>query len=271
MRALRFLNCLSFKLTVFLMILTCAAFSQSSVLGKNCDLAVVGATDTKSFLAFDQELRNAFRTQDAAKMATLVEYPLVIETNGGTDYLKDASSASLIYKARLKVVFTPAIRRAVLDQRTETIWCSEEGIMYGNGVVVEAIGHGFTIEYAIHEIHLPSDRKPGEVEFACTTKKHRVIVDIGADGSPRYRAWNKPHALAEAPELEISSGRIDCGGTGPCASCSWTFTNDTAEYVVSQPDGCYEDTHLPPKGSKGYLDVTTSIGSKKVEEHLWCF
>jgi len=55
MRALRFLNCLSFKLTVFLMILTCAAFSQSSVLGKNCDLAVFGATATKSFLAFDQK------------------------------------------------------------------------------------------------------------------------------------------------------------------------------------------------------------------------
>jgi hypothetical protein len=269
MRAPRFSNSLPLRLSIFLIALTCTAYSQSSVLGKNCDLAVVGATDTKSFLAFDQELRDAFRTQDAAKLATLVEYPLVIETNGGTDYLDSASSVSF-EKRRFKVIFTPAIRRAILDQRPENIWCSERGIMYGNSVMVGSTGHGFTLMYAIHEIYLPSDHKPGEVEFACTTKKHHVIVDIGADGSPRYRAWNKPRALTEKPDLELPEGRIDSEGTGPCNYAWWKFTSGTTEIVASTL-GCYDESDHPPKGAQGSLDVSTYDGSKKHNEHLWCY
>jgi len=96
MRMSKFLNSLPL-LAILLMILPSVAAAQSSVLGQNCDLAVVRATETKSFLAFDQELRSAFRTQDAEKMALLVKYPLVIHSNGGTDYLENATAVSMVY------------------------------------------------------------------------------------------------------------------------------------------------------------------------------
>jgi hypothetical protein len=177
----------------------------------------------------------------------------------------------MVYKTPFKIIFAPAIRRAVLNQQPETIWCSERGIMYENGVSVDSIGHGFTIEYAIHDIYLPSRPfRPGKVQFACETQKHHVVIDIGTTGAPRYRAWNKPRSATEKPDLELLEGRIDSEGTGLCNYVWWTFTSNTTEIVVSGL-GCYEDTHQPPKGAKGSLDVFTSNGSKKRTASFWCF
>jgi len=59
------------SLVAVLLLLTPAAFSQTVDLGENCNLVAIGATDTKGFLEFDRELRDALSRQDAAAMALL--------------------------------------------------------------------------------------------------------------------------------------------------------------------------------------------------------
>jgi hypothetical protein len=256
------------QLAVLLILFTFTrvALSQPVMIGKNCNLSDLGASESRGFLTFDQELRDAFRTQDAARVAKLVKFPLIVYSNGGSIYLNSATSVTF-GNVSFKVIFSPAIRRAVRNQNPQTIWCDERGIMYGSGVRVISTRRGNAIEYAIEAIYLPSDSKPQEVKFACETKKRRVIVDIGTDGEPRYRVWDKPHILTEKPDLELSDGRVDCEGTNPCTYCYWTFANETAEYVISQQSKCYEDTHPPPKGAKGTVDV--SVSGK--ESSSWCF
>jgi hypothetical protein len=152
------------EITAFLVILATSSFPQAAVLGENCDLAVLGATETKSFLAFDRELRSSLSRQDAAMMALLVKYPLRINDDRGSYYLDDAESLQL----RFQEIFPRAVRDAVLKQGPETVSCTSSGIMYGDGVVwVNPKGD----RYAVETVHLPegthSAKTPiaGRVEF----------------------------------------------------------------------------------------------------------
>ena len=59
-------------------------FSQLTALNAGCDLAVLGATETKSFLAFDQELRNVLTKNNPDGMALLVKFPLRVNASKGS-------------------------------------------------------------------------------------------------------------------------------------------------------------------------------------------
>jgi hypothetical protein len=65
-----------------LLVAASTAFPQGARLGTSCDLSLVGATETKSFLAFDRELRTALSKQDSVAMALLVQFPLRINSSG---------------------------------------------------------------------------------------------------------------------------------------------------------------------------------------------
>lgn len=250
----------------FLVILASSSFPQAAVLGENCDLAVLGGTETKSFLAFDRELRSSLSKQDAAVMALLVKYPLRINDDRGSYYLDDSGSL----QSRFQEIFPPAVRDAVLKQGPETVACNSGGIMYGDGVVwVNPKDH----RYAIETVNLPGgtglskNQIAGRVEFVCDAEKHRVIVDTDASGAPHYRAWNKPRSLTEKPDMEISSGKKDYEGSGPCSYTIWTFTSGATKFVVHGLGGCYEDSHQPPADARGRLEVSTP---GKPDVSWWC-
>jgi hypothetical protein len=248
-----------------LLLLTTSAFAQSTKLGENCDLALVGATETKTFLAFDHELREALSRQDAGITALLVKYPFRINDDRGSYYLDDPGSL----QARFQEIFTPALRETVLKQRTEALSCASTGIMYGDGVVwVSWTGQ----RYVVESINLPIASRPekssaGEIVFVCNADKHRVIVDRGANDLPRYRAWNKPRSLTEKPDMEIPQGKWHSEGSGPCSYSLWTFTSGAATFTVGEIATCYEESHPPPVGAKGTLEVSIT---GKPDVSWWC-
>jgi hypothetical protein len=266
MKIRRLLIAPTLYLAGLLMMLTVAASPQGPRIGENCDLAVLGVTETKGFVAFDRELRSALSRHDTAVMAQLVRYPLRINTYRGSYHLEDAASL----QSRFEEVFPLAIRQAVLDQRRETINCNYRGIMYGNGDVWV---NWMDQRYAIEAINLPEFRgllkapTTGRVDFACQTDKHRIIVDVGSGGAPRYRAWDKPHLHTEVPDTEITNGKREAEGFGPCVHPMWTFTSGTTKFVV-EALGCSPDSNQPPKGAVGRLDVSTA---DKGEASSWCF
>jgi hypothetical protein len=253
------------RVAFFLFLLTPIAFPQSAELGENCDLSVLGASETKTFLGFDRELRYALSKQDAGIMALLVKYPFRINDDHGSYYLEDAGSL----QARFSEIFTPAVRDTILKQRPETVSCVATGIMYGDGVIwVNSTGQ----RYAIETVNLPSESRPqksatGELKFVCNADKHRVIVDLGANGVPRYRAWNKPHPLTDEPDIEIPKGKWKSEGSGLCSHSLWTFASGAATFTVGELEACYEDSHQPPADAKGTLDV--SIPGKPIVT-WWC-
>lgn len=169
------------EVIAFLVILASLSFPQVAVLGENCDLAVLGGTETKSFVAFDRELRSSLSRQDAAVMALLVKYLLRINDDRGSYYLDDAESLQL----RFQEIFPRAVRDAVVKQGPETVSCTSSGTMYGDGVVwVNPKGD----RYAVATVNLPEGTRSsktqiaGRVEFACDANKHRVIVDLSDRG-----------------------------------------------------------------------------------------
>jgi len=241
------------------------AFAQSTVLGQNCDLAMLGATETGSFLAFDREFRYALSNQDAGVMALLVKPSLRVNDERGGYDVDDARSLQL----RFGQIFTQPIRDAVLKEKPEMISCVSGGLMYGDGIVwVELTGK----RYAVKTVNIPqSDRRPESparvVEFVCNADKHRIIVDALGDGAPRYRAWTKPHSLMDKPDLEISGGKREFEGTGVCAYARWTFTSGGATYSLDGPGGCFESTKQPPAESRGSLEVSLP---GKADVNWWC-
>ena len=253
---------LGVKLALLLTIFSGQSHAKPTVLGKNCDLAAVGGSDAQAFLAFDRELRDALSRQDAGKMALLVKYPLRINDDRGSYYLHDPHSVG----GRYSEIFTPPIRDAVLKQQADTVWCNYSGIMYGDGAVwINPKGQGFAIE-AINASATTKPMKPtsGKVEFACNSEKHRVIVDLGANGNERYRSWNKERSLIDKPDLELLDGKSDMQGSGPCVYQVWTFSNGTSKYVLEEIGGCDPDA---PPGALGRLEVSNS---DKIEATWWC-
>ena len=241
------------------------AFPQAAALGENCDLALLGAKETKSFLEFDREFRYALSSQNAGVIALLVKPSLRVNDDRGQFYIQDARSLQL----RFQEIFTTAVRDEVLKQRPETLTCLGSGVMYGDGVVwVNYTGQ----RYVIETVNVPASThspKSAErtVEFACNAEKHRVIVDAVGDGIPRYRAWTKPHSLTEKPDLEIASGKRERQGSGVCAYTIWRFTSGGTEFDVDEPQACYEESHPPPADSAGMLEVSVS---GKPTMSWWC-
>lgn len=231
---------------------------NSALLGKNCDLAILGLRNKDSVLQFDRELRHALSDQDAGIIALLVKPSLRVNDAKGTFYIQDARSLQL----RFQSIFNSSLRDSVLREKPEDLTCVSGGLSYGSGTVWVVYSGG---RLAISAVNVP-DQSPSEIsasraiEFVCNAEKHRVIIDAVGTGPPRYRAWEKPHSVLKKPDLEIAKGRRQLEGTGDCAHTTWTFTTSDATYYLQGPDGCYEQGHEPPPDSNGSLNV--SIANK---------
>ncbi|HEX9443257.1 MAG TPA: hypothetical protein VGA73_04015, partial [Candidatus Binatia bacterium] len=165
-------------------------------------------------------------------------------------------------QTRLNEIFPPRSRAVILRQKTADISCDDRGIMYGTGELwVSGEGDGTVVRYRLLSVNL---RVPGGkwsvghsgISFVCSTERLRAVVDTDASGRLRYRAWNRPRAPTDAPDLIVSGGTLRYEGSGVCSHSLWTFKKGTTEYVVSE-EGCTDKT----EGANGAIDVF--IGDEK--------
>ena len=234
---------------------------------------IVEGPGEAAFLAFDDELRAVLASEDASALALLVRFPLDVNfPDGARMSLRDPATLQL----RLREVFTPLLRTAVMNQKPQTVFCNTAGIMYGRGELwVEIFGQGKAAHFAVYSVNVPSpgDKTPSGIQdspvsgvvFTCNADKHRIIVDVGKTGDLRYRSWNKPRSVKEKPDMVVAAGRTDVEGTAPCTHSIWTFKRGSTTFVVSEL-GCTEGK--PPDGATGSLEVLAD-GQQRMES--WCY
>jgi hypothetical protein len=238
-----------------------------------CDgISYTRPADAKNFLTFDRfdkELRIALTRQDAVALAFLVRFPLTVNDEGGSISLNNAAAL----KANFQDVFTPAVRKAILDRPAKDQGCGIEGIMYGPGVIwVDGSDRGYAIKVVNRDAVPPPRPNPWnipKINYICQTPTHRIVVDTVPGGVLRYRAWNRPRPVTEAPDLEIAKGEGTFEGTNVCAVPVYTFKNATAAYRVEGALGCGGDNEPgPPKDATGHLEVSVT-GKPPVDS--WCY
>jgi len=227
----------------------------------------------KNFLTFDQfdkELRITLTRQDAMALAFLVRFPLRVNDNGGTISIDDAEAL----KAHFQEIFTPAVRKEILGEDFKDLGCMTEGIGYGTGVIwVDANDRGYAI-WSVNRDAVPPFPKASPagpvIKFVCQTETHRIVVDTVAGGALRYRAWKKPRAVTDAPDLELGKGEDKVEGTNYCAVPIYRFKNGDDAYVVEGGLGCLGDNEPggPPKDATGRLEVTMR---EKRPVDFWCY
>jgi hypothetical protein len=168
-------------------------------------------------------------------------------------------------QGRFQEIFPAEVRRTILGQNPKAVSCNYAGIMYGDGVlwiVKRDSGYGIT------SVNVPTSGSSPEsagyhVEFACQTHTDRIIVDQLKGETLRYRAWRKPHALVDKPDVETIHGKKEFRGIGPCAYPLWSFT-DGATKVVVEGLGCSNGDQ--PENAVGTIET-----NDKQADSGWCF
>jgi hypothetical protein len=84
-----------------------------------------------SYPAFLSQLQSAIRTNDPRKIIGLVELPLRVNFRTGPRTYRDARSVERDFER----MFTPKVRRAILDQRPDRLFTNYQGAMVGDGEV----------------------------------------------------------------------------------------------------------------------------------------
>ncbi|MGD0801804.1 MAG: hypothetical protein ABR906_10855 [Terracidiphilus sp.] len=247
-----------------------AMFAQDARLSDPCNAMTTKSKNFLSFEKFDKELRIALTRQDALALAFLVNFPLrVNDAAGGTFSIDDTAAL----KTHFQEVFTPAVRKEILSEKNDNVGCMIEGIGYARGVIwVNASERGYAI-WSVNKDAVPPYKMDRwntlTIKFICQTQTHRIVIDTVAGGKLRYRAWNKPRSITEAPDLEIANGDGTVEGTNVCAVPIYTFKNVSAVYKVEGGLGCWGDSEPgPPSGATGRLEVTVK---DMPETNLWCY
>ena len=223
--------------------------SQQMATKKNCALA-----------SFSRELNAAIKERDAGKVALMVIYPLRVNDERGSYYVKDAGSL----QGRFTEIFTPGVEEAITTQKIDSSNCDPAKFMYGSGDVWVALTDQ---GYAIEAVNLPGKEEitnaVGRVQVTCRTNEYRVIVDVGESGKLRLRAWQKAQSLMQKPDIELHDGKESMEGTGACAYPIWSF-NDGGKRLSIEGLGCFGDSKSPPPTATGQFISSTGSTS-------WCF
>ena len=239
-------------------------FAQDARLSDPCNAMTAKSKNFLAFDKFDKELHAAITRQDAVALAFLVKFPLRVNDAGGTISIDDAAAL----KTHFQEVFTPAVRKEILNEKNDNVGCNAEGIGYARGVIwVNASERGYAI-WSVNRDAVPpyptNNWTTSKINYICQTQTHRIVVDIVAGGELRYRAWNKPRPLTEVPDLEIAKGDGTFEGTNVCAIPIYTFKKDAAVYRVEGGMGCDSG----PNDATGRLEVT--VNDKQAVDS-WCY
>lgn len=224
-----------------------------------------------SFRGFVRELQAVLKADDPQALALLVNFPLRINHgDGGVTSL----DTPLTLVQRYAEVFTPAVRKAILDSAKEEDFIfrgSDVGIGLGSAWAEQYAGEEGDTFFRLKVINLtPPGPDPAEgkmrLAFACLTRKHRILIENRAsDGAARYRVWNRPKSPLEAPDLELEHGKSGWEGSGVCATQNWEFPAGGVTIRVAElACGSGEE----PAGAIGELTVTKKDGST---QQWYCF
>lgn len=221
------------------------------------------ATGFLRFDRFDRELRASLAKQDAVALAFLVKFPLRVNEAAGSISINNAAAL----KRHFNEVFTPAVRKAILERKSADFICNVEGIGYPDGVIwVDASDRGYAI-FAVNRDAVPpypAKHENDVTEYACQTQTHRLVVDTVA-GEFRYRSWNKPRSVMDLPDLQIGKGKETSEGHDLCVIPIYTFRNGGVEYKVEAGTACDSQA---PKDATGDLVVTIK---GKPPTTTWCY
>lgn len=225
----------------------------------------------RSFQRFDQELKAVLRAENLPALTLLVHFPLRINHSDGSVTSLD-SPLTLIQ--RFSEVFTPEVRKGILESKGEDFIFRSSDVGFGGGVAwaAEFYGEEGDSFFRLHVINLG---KPGpdpnanklKLAFACQTRKHRILIEHRSnDGLARYRVWNRPKSPLEAPDLEIENGKAGWEGSGVCGVHYWEFPVGAGTTIRASELAC--GTGEEPNGATGQLTVTKKDGT---EQSWYCF
>ncbi|MEO8454844.1 MAG: hypothetical protein ABI454_06770, partial [Sphingomicrobium sp.] len=84
-----------------------------------------------AYAAFVPRLQAAVRTNDRRALIRLIAFPLRVNGPGGPKFYRDGRSV----KRDFERIFTPRVRRAILDQASNGLFVRDQGAMVGSGEV----------------------------------------------------------------------------------------------------------------------------------------
>jgi hypothetical protein len=87
--------------------------------------------DHTKYQAMIAALQAGVKNKDAAGVAALVSYPIVVKIHGKKTAIKTAADFTKNYDA----IVTPAVAAVIEGQKYETLFVNAQGIMFGNGEV----------------------------------------------------------------------------------------------------------------------------------------
>jgi hypothetical protein len=205
--------------------------------------------------AFDATLRVALEKRDFAALSLLIEFPLRVNYKSGPIAILNPTAL----QSRFGQVFTPNVRKTVLEQKPKDLMCLPMGgVGYGRGDLwIDVVNKAPNARYAIQSvspdpIEGKDDISEGVV-FVCNAAQHKIAVDYTRTTGFRYRSWNIPRLVTDQPDLTLLKGDAKIEGTGPCASHIRTFRQGDTEYSVGEL-GCTDGSEGPD--ARGRLTVT---------------
>ena len=89
------------------------------------------AAATAAYSQFLSRLQSAVRANDKRAVANLAALPLRVNFGGGARIYRDRSAIEQDYDR----IFTPRVRRAILNQRADRLFTNYQGAMIGDGQV----------------------------------------------------------------------------------------------------------------------------------------
>jgi hypothetical protein len=90
-----------------------------------------------AYRSFFDDLQQAVRTNDRARVLRLISYPLrVTSSNAAGTYRRSRFyRTQSAVRAHYDRIFTPQVRRVILRQRYEQLFVNSHGAMFGNGEI----------------------------------------------------------------------------------------------------------------------------------------
>lgn len=119
----------------FAVVVLAAGFSpsviQAQACGGNSTVDILGAQAAAGARNFLAQLQAALRSSDKERIEGMVSYPLLVLRPGRRTHIRRQNALLANYNR----IFTPAIRKAILDQTAKCLFGNSSGAMVGNGEV----------------------------------------------------------------------------------------------------------------------------------------
>jgi len=230
-------------------------------------LEKVAGIDAETARGFFDALRRSVGRDERAATCAMVAYPL----QHASGVVKDATDC----EARYDAIFTLAVRKAIGTQQFEELFVNQSGVMIGMGEVWFAGACPADQPCRrISDIHITAitsqtaalQPPTGKVLLACLVSGQQISVSADGSGGAEFRMWRLPRRSGP-PDLSIAGAQPSQGPSGQCGSRSWTFTDGTRTYIVSDLP-CDAYLSPPPMGAVGRVTLSTAASPGSA---LWCF